>query len=395
MPEERSSKKRSSRSRAREGFNPLNIGDWLKRMPFYPFLITGLVSVGSYLGCDPKEVEQNVEQAVDAAVVGQLPNNMSGMLSGNPANAPGTTPGMPVSTTRPSSIPTTPTTAMPQRTATTLIIGSFNMQRLGPTKLKDQWVMEHYADIIRRFDVLALEEVTSSDQNTLPALLQHVNANGARYSYTLSPPVGRTPKYLEQYTFVFDTTRVSSRQEACFLMRDDEDLLHREPWVARFATVANIPNPFTFVLINIHTDPNEVASELKTLAQVYTNVSNYFYHVGPGEYPEDDVMLLGDLNADPSKFQNNLSLLPNVIPTINGIPTNYCRTKTNDNLLLNRATTGEFTGRSGALDLGYLYSISTDEAHKISDHQPIWAEFSIYETSGNQMATQQPQGYTR
>jgi hypothetical protein len=76
------------------------------------------------------------------------------------------------------------------------------------------------------------------------------------------------------------------------------------------------------------------------------------------------------------------------MPTIVGIPTNYTRSKTNDNLLLNRVTTQEFTGRSGALDLQDLYSLSQEDAHRISDHQPIWAEFYVQEAPGNQVAAQ-------
>ncbi len=50
----------------------------------------------------------------------------------------------------------------------------------------------------------------------------------------------------------------------------------------------------------MHTDPDVVNEELNTLANVYVNVANYFYQ---GADPEDDVILLGDLNADPKRFK--------------------------------------------------------------------------------------------
>ena len=367
----------------------------MRRVPFYPLLITALVSIGGYLGCDPHQVEQQVGQQLEQHLEQQLGPQLGpqvGQVIEQAAQNSGLLPssrqgGLPVSTARGSAPIASQQVGMPARSANTLIIGSFNMQRLGPTKLADRAIMEYYADIIRRFDVIALQEITSNDQNTVATLLQYVNANGSRYSYTLSPQIGRTPRYLEQYAYVFDTARVVTRQDACFVMRDEEDLLHREPFVGRFATVANVRNPFSFALINIHTDPDEVATELNTLANVVLILSDFFMRPSGGDYPEDDVMLLGDLNADPSHFRN-LGQLPNFIATIVGIPTNYTRTKTNDNILVNRVTTREFTGRSGALDLQTLYSISQADAKRISDHQPVWAEFYVQEAVGTDVAAQ-------
>ncbi len=165
--------------------------------------------------------------------------------------------------------------------------------------------------------------------------------------------------------------------------------MHREPFVGRFATVA--PQPFTFVLINAHTDPDEVDTELNTLANVYVNVSDYFFNQ---QYPEDDVILLGDLNADPTRFRG-LGQIPNVFPTIVGIPTNYTHTKTNDNILVNRLASREFTGRSGVFDLQRGYRLTAEQAKTISDHEPVWAEFSIQEVVGNQIATQPNLSYMR
>ncbi len=252
------------------------------------------------------------------------------------------------------------------RTASNLIIGSFNIQRLGPTKLKDANLLRTYAEIIRCFDVLALQEITSQDQTTIPTLLQYVNQGGFQYNYVISPQIGR--KYFEQYAFIYDTTRVVTQQSACFVMRDEQDLLHREPFIGRFATRA--PNPFTFALINIHTDPSPgvIDEELNTLGTAYVEVANYFYR---NEYPEDDVILLGDLNADPSRFRG-LGQVPNLVPTIVGIPTNLRRNATIDNILINRVATREYSGRAGAIDFQNAFRITEEVAKQISDHQAIW-----------------------
>lgn len=318
----------------------------MRSIPFYPLMVLILVGLGGYLGCDPNSI---------------------GPLLGTPA----------IDETATSS--TVNPTSIPNRTANTVLIGSFNIQRLGPSKLSDAWVMEKFAEVIRRFDVIALQEITSKDQRTLPTLVDLVNRLGAKYSYAISPRIGRDGTgYYEQYAFVFDTTRIAGGAEYCYVVQDDADVLHREPYVGRFRTL--FPGqPFQFSLINIHTDPDEIAYELDVLATVFKNVREF-------EYPEDDVMLLGDLNAEPKKFQQ-LGQIPGTEPLINGLPTNTRKNRTIDNILIDRQLTREFTGRAGVIDLEQMFAVQLSDAERISDHLPIWAEFTASEFGGPTTAT--------
>ena len=50
-----------------------------------------------------------------------------------------------------------------------------------------------------------------------------------------------------------------------------------------------------------------------------------------------------------------------------------------DNLLFNRQATVEFTGRAGVLDVPRELNLPMSQALDLSDHLPIWAEFSVYE----------------
>ncbi len=323
----------------------------MRSLPFYPMMVLLLVGLGGYLGCDPNSM--------------QVPTESTGEF---------------VSTSATSA--TSPATAanyqgsIPDRTTSTILIGSFNLERLGPNKLEDPWVMEKFAEIVRRFDVIAIQEVTSKDQRTVPLLVELINRAGVNYSYTISPRVGRESSgYYEQYAFIFDTVRIHSGPKFCYPVQDDADMLHREPFVGRFETISN--QPFSFTLINMHTDPGEIGYELDVLADVFVNVRQF-------EYPEDDVMLLGDLNADPSKFQK-LGRIPGLAPLIVGTPTNTRKNKTLDNVLADRQHTREFTGRVGVMDLEQVFRLQLSDVERISDHLPVWAEFSISE---------QPPAYT-
>ncbi len=336
----------------------------MRSLPITPMMVLFLIGLGGYLGCDP-----NTMQALpEAALEGTQDGTQDGLLpSGRPTSA------------SVSSNASYGPTSMPERQASTVLIGSFNMQRLGPSKLGNPWVMERFAAIIRRFDVIGLQEITSKDQSTLPELLRIVNAHGGNYSFTISSRVGREASgYYEQYAYVFDANRVRGGSEFCYVVQDDADMLHREPFVGRFETVAS-GLPFSFTLVNMHTDPDEIKTELDVLADVFVNVSQF-------EYPQDDIILLGDLNAEPSQFQK-LGRIPNTGPAIQGIATNTRKSRTIDNFVFNRQTVREFTGRAGVLDMEQMFQVSMDDAGQISDHQPIWAEFSINEQPSGISAT--------
>ena len=246
------------------------------------------------------------------------------------------------------------------------------MEHLGPSKLGDPWVMERFAEIIRQFDVIAIQEISSKDQRALPVLVQEINRNGGQYSYTISPRIGRqSTGYFEQYGYVFDSTRIRSSAEVSYVVADEADVLHREPFCGRFQTATQGAQPFSFTLINIHTDPDEISHELDVLADVYRSVRQY-------EYPEDDVMLLGDLNAPP-KGLKSLGQIPDLVPIIQNVFTNTVQSKTLDNILVDRVQTREFTGRAGIISLEKMFGLQTADAGRISDHVPIWAEFTINE----------------
>jgi hypothetical protein len=88
--------------------------------------------------------------------------------------------------------------------------------------------------------------------------------------------------------------------------------------------------------------------------------------------------MLGDFNADESHL-GQLGAMSNLAYVVSGTPTNTHGTKTYDNVLFDRRATSEFLGRGGVLDVMREFNITLDQALKLSDHLPIWAEFSVYE----------------
>ena len=259
------------------------------------------------------------------------------------------------------------------KTRTTIAVGTFNIQVFGQSKLENPNVMKVLAQIVRRFDVLAIQELRSKEQDVIPRFLELINADGSRFDYIIGPRLGRTASK-EQYVYLYDANRLEVLPGSVYTADDPDDRLHREPLVATFRVRdAQKPDPFTFTLINIHTDPDETEWELDALDDVFIAVQR-------DRIREDDVILLGDLNVDEYHL-GELGRLPGMAWTIAGQPTNTRGTETYDNILFNRRATVEYTGRAGVLNVQQEFGLSLEEALDVSDHLPVWAAFHATENA--------------
>ncbi len=266
---------------------------------------------------------------------------------------------------------TTTDVSAPGEEADFVRIGTFNIQVFGQSKINKPEVMDIIADIGRNFDVLAIQEIRSIDQNVMPRLVELINSKGYDYDFIVGPRQGRTSSK-EQYAFLYNRGRLAVDDRFVYSVDDPDDLLHRPPLVARFQVVGpSSSQAFTFTLINIHTDPDEVKQEVDVLDDVIKAVRND----GSGE---DDVILLGDLNASPKRL-GHLAEMPEIMWIVTDEPTNVARTQIYDNILFHRRATAEFTGVGGVVDFVKAFNLTRAQAEVVSDHLPVMAEFSIYE----------------
>lgn len=266
-------------------------------------------------------------------------------------------------------------TALPlppvERAGDSIRIASFNIQVFGEHKIDKPEIARELAQIIRLFDVVAIQEIRAKTQDIMPRFLTLINAEGAHYDYVIGPRLGRTSSK-EQYAFVYNAASLECDRESVYTVNDPDDLLHREPLVAGFRVRGPPPSEaFTFTLVDIHTDPDETKQELSVLDEVIRAV-------GRDGRGEDDVILLGDLNADDRHF-GELGQMPYLSWAISGRATNTRGDKLYDNILFDTRATSEYLGRSGVVDLMREFKLSMKQALAISDHLPIWAEFSLLE----------------
>jgi len=273
-----------------------------------------------------------------------------------------------------------------------LLIATFNIQKFGKSKLSNPQVMEQIVRICKLFDVVAIQEVLTPEANPIGNLLQQINAGGGRYDAILSTPIGRT-NYREQFAFVYDTTRVRIEPNRAYVVDDPEDRMHREPFVASFAAVnpaAPARSPFTFTMIAVHTDPDEVDgrasgdNELNVLADVFVNVAAWEY----ARYGEDDLVILGDFNAPREKLFG-LSRIPGLVTLAPRQATNTVGTKELDHIMIDSLKTAEWTNQANVIDYVRDLQLTSELAAAISDHRVVWAQFSAYEVppGGNILAS--------
>jgi endonuclease/exonuclease/phosphatase (EEP) superfamily protein YafD len=92
---------------------------------------------------------------------------------------------------------------------------------------------------------------------------------------------------------------------------------------------------------------------------------------------EDDIILSGDFGADALSMaylrQRGFTVALNETPTL------VSGSQTLDNIVFFSKATDEYIGRSGTLDFLRKSNLSIDQALQVSDHLPVWAEFSFVE----------------
>jgi endonuclease/exonuclease/phosphatase family metal-dependent hydrolase len=276
------------------------------------------------------------------------------------------------------SAPASPAASGPGKPTDSVMIASFNIQVFGESKLAKPQVVDVLTKVVRQFDIVAVQEVRAKSDSVVPTFVSKINADGSRYQFVIGPRLGRTVSK-EQYTFIYDSNRIELDPSSVGTLPNPGDKFHRPPLRARFRVRTNPPEAgFSFWLVDIHTDPDEVPQEVDALADAFVSMRSF-------RPDEDDVIVLGDLNAGPPQF-GRIKQIPGIGWAVSGVTTNTRRSKTYDNLIFDRTVTTEYTGRWGVLDLQDTFHIPLDKALEVSDHNPVWAAFSPWEA--RQMAGQ-------
>jgi deoxyribonuclease-1-like protein len=259
----------------------------------------------------------------------------------------------------------------------TIRIASFQLGRLDEAKLANHRVSDVLVHFLPRFDLIALQGIRGKNQGVLLRLVEQISAaSGRTYDFATCPTQQRDA--LEHYSaFLFDQGRIDVDRTTVHFVEDRLGRIRIKPLVGSFRVHGPDPaEAFTFTLINVETDPDHTAAELDLLADAFRAVRDSVR--GEDGRTEDDIILLGDLESD-DQHLGQLGRLLGVTALLSGMPTTARGGQLLDNILLDRRATSEFTGRVKVVDMMREFDLTMPGAQEISEHLPIWAEFSIYE----------------
>ncbi len=251
-------------------------------------------------------------------------------------------------------------------------VASFKLAALGPALLQKPQAVQLIVSILRQYDVVALQGIQSSRDDILPLLVDKLNQSGRKFDYLIGPRVGRQEPQ-QQFAFVFDTQKLETDRYQLYTVDDPEDLMNAEPLVAWFRC-KGVPqqDAFTFSLINVAIEPLFADAERGVLPTLIDAIES-------DGRQEDDWILAGDFAGGNAQ----LTMLDNAFVrfAVSDMPTNVVGTQMLDTIAFPARATTEFTGRAGAFDFLRKYNLTLESAMEVSEHMPVWAEFSPLEGS--------------
>jgi hypothetical protein len=178
--------------------------------------------------------------------------------------------------------------------STKLLLGSFNIQVLGKSKMSKSHVVTALVKILLRYDLVLVQEIRDKSETAIHDLLLQLNAASpanAQYRLFLSSRLGRTSSK-EQLGWFYKAAKITKVGDEQIV--DAQDIYERPPQVVYFdlSSGQGLGKPSdTVAIIGIHVDPDDAVAEINALANVVDTV------VAQGK-AKGGVWVMGDLNAD-------------------------------------------------------------------------------------------------
>lgn len=252
-----------------------------------------------------------------------------------------------------------------------LLVGAFNVQVFGKSKMAQQNIAESLVSILRRYDLVLFQEIRDSSETAIYQLMEQLNTvSGGQYAMEISDRLGRTNSK-EQYAYIYKGAKLNVVEGYHY---DDGaeptlDTFEREPFIVRFRATQH---DFDFSVVGIHTAPSDARAELNALTAVYDDAVQVL--------GDEDAIILGDFNAScnyvrASHFDDiSLRTDPRFTWHINdSADTTTSRTVCAYDRFV---TTEELTNRVHADGASVYYfdqalNLDTRAARLVSDHYPV------------------------
>lgn len=242
---------------------------------------------------------------------------------------------------------------------------SWNVENLGQSK--STATINYIAEILKSYDVVALQEVVAGygGIQAVAKLADELNRTGTKWEYVVSEPTSSSAYKTERYAFLWKISAVKKIGEA-WLEQKYATEIDREPF---FITFENQGKKFTVVNFHAITKSRQPETEIK-----------YFKFL-PDLYPHLNLIFLGDFNCPQSHTVFNPLKKMGYVPMLIGQKTTLKKEVKNGAYLRSEFDNMFYSPKVKKYACGiirFYESFETlAEAKTISDHIPIWMEFSL------------------
>ena len=252
-----------------------------------------------------------------------------------------------------------------------LRLAAWNIRIMSNKSRTDAELME-IARTLADYDFIAIVELR--DEAVLKRTQRILLQMGKAYDYQFSPAVGRGVK--ERYAFLYkkDLVSVVSPGELYPDAADGKDDFSRDPYWATFRA-----GEFDFSVIAVHVIWGDTVGPRKAEVRALAGVYKY---VQAANGAEDDVLLVGDFNRNPTDADaySRIMAIPSMTRLFELPQKSHIRDSSlYDNIFFQSDYVTEYLNRSGIDRFDETDFGNDDKAANlaVSDHRPVWAVFSV------------------
>ncbi|XP_030585008.1 deoxyribonuclease 1 like 4, tandem duplicate 1 [Archocentrus centrarchus] len=257
-------------------------------------------------------------------------------------------------------------------------IAAFNIQKFGRSKVSDPNVLSILTKIVSRYDIILILEVVDGSGKSIKTFMDALNRSNRKHHYTLkiSTRLGRT-SYKEQFMFLYrdDLVDLVDTYQFDDVVTEGADVFDRDPYILRFRCHSTVLKDL--VMIPVHTKPEDSEKELDELYDVFEHVKK--------KWSTDNIMMLGDFNADGSYVSNrdmknirirkdkNFHWLIGDDVDTTASPKN---THTYDRIVIygDDMLSAVVPNSAKAFNFQEAFNLTEEQALKVSDHYPVEVE---------------------
>jgi deoxyribonuclease-1-like protein len=252
----------------------------------------------------------------------------------------------------------------------TIKLLTWNIRDLGRTK--DAEEIHQIANILRDFDIVAIQEVVAKDPagaQAVAKIADELNRMGSKWDYSISNPTkSPSTNISERYAFLWKTSKVKIINKP-YLDKELEDLCFREPYIARFKLKKGEE---TFYVINYHSRKHYDKPEEEII-----HFKDYLDRLDSKR-----IFIAGDFNLNEKHEVWNPLYNLGFKPSLRNTPTTL-KTKCKNNNYLNHSIDNIYYNsshiqqiQSGTVDFVEECD-NLSNARSLSDHLPVFLEFNI------------------